>query len=60
MVKQRFPEVFERLFNRVFVCRKCGRKIRADPQKVRQGKVKCRRCKSKSLRPKKKEARRKG
>ena len=58
MAKQKLPEAFERLFNRVFVCRKCKHKIRADPQKIMQGKVKCRHCGSKSLRPKKKEARR--
>ncbi len=58
MVKQKIPEAFSRVFTRVFVCRKCKHKIRANPQKVMQGKVKCRHCGSRSLRPKKKEIRR--
>jgi ribosomal protein L40E len=51
MAKHRFPEAENRLFHRVFVCMKCGGKIRADLIKVRAGKVKCRKCKSKRLRP---------
>jgi len=51
MPKHRFPEAEQRLFHRVFVCMKCGAKIRADLIKVRAGKSKCRRCKSKKLRP---------
>ncbi len=47
------PEVRARLFDRIFICRKCKARIRADPAKVRAGKVKCRKCGSKSLRPKK-------
>lgn len=53
MVKKAFPEAMQRLFLRVFVCRVCKSKIRADPAKVREGKVKCRRCGSRALRPKK-------
>jgi ribosomal protein L40E len=55
MAKQRFPEAEQRLFQRVFICMKCGAKIRSDLLKVRDGKVKCRQCKSKQLRPKHKE-----
>ncbi|RLJ10336.1 MAG: 50S ribosomal protein L40e [Candidatus Aenigmatarchaeota archaeon] len=51
----KFPEAEKRLFDRVFICMKCGSKNRADLSKVRTGKVKCRRCKSKRLRPIKKE-----
>ena len=51
MSKHKFPEAENRLFNRVFVCMKCGAKIRGDLIKVREGKVKCRKCKSKRLRP---------
>jgi ribosomal protein L40E len=51
MAKQKFPEAEKRLFNRVFVCMKCGVKIKADLVKVRAGKVKCRKCKAKRLRP---------
>ena len=52
MVKKTFPEAMNRLYYRVFVCRKCKSKIRADPAKVRAGKVKCRKCGSRALRPK--------
>jgi ribosomal protein L40E len=55
MAKQRFPEAEERLFQRVFVCMKCGAKMRSDYMKVRAGKVKCRHCKAKQLRPVHKE-----
>lgn len=56
MAKQRFPEAEGRLFHRVFICMKCGAKIRADLPKVRAGKVKCRKCKFKQLRPIRKES----
>lgn len=52
MVKKIFPEVAQRVFSRVFVCRVCKHKMRADPAKVRAGKVKCRYCGSRALRPK--------
>jgi len=57
MVKKTFPEAMHRIYHRVFVCRKCKSKIKADYTKVREGKVKCRKCGSKSLRPKRKEKR---
>ena len=57
VVKKIFPEVINRLFVGVFVCRKCKSKIRGDARKVRLGKVKCRKCGSKALRPKRKERR---
>ena len=47
----KFPEANKRLFERVFVCRKCKTKRKADPAKVRNGKVICRKCKYKDLRP---------
>ena len=53
MVKKAFPEAMHRLFNRVFVCKVCKSKIRADPRKVREEKIKCRKCGSRALRPKK-------
>ncbi len=52
MVKKSFPEALQRLFFRVYVCRVCKTKIRADPAKVKAGKVKCRKCGSRDLRPK--------
>jgi ribosomal protein L40E len=51
MAKHKFPEAENRLFHRVFVCMKCGAKMRGDLIKVRSGKVKCRKCKAKRLRP---------
>jgi len=47
----RIPAAHARLFRRVFVCKRCGTKIRADIKKVIEGKVKCRKCKSRALRP---------
>jgi len=55
LAKKLFEEVADRLFHRIFVCRKCKSKIRTDYAKVRDKKVKCRKCGSKSLRPKRKE-----
>ncbi len=55
MPKQKFPEVENRLYNRVFICMKCGARMRTDLIKVRAGKVKCRKCRRKQLRPIKKE-----
>jgi len=55
MAKQRFPEAEQRIFHRVFICMKCGAKIRSDISKVKAGKVKCRVCKSKKLRQIRKE-----
>jgi ribosomal protein L40E len=56
MVKKSFPEAVARIYTRVYVCRVCKSKIRADAAKVKFGKVKCRKCGSKSLRPKHKPA----
>ena len=53
MAKKAFPEAMHRLFHRMYVCRECKSKIRADPLKVREGKIKCRKCGSTALRPKK-------
>lgn len=55
MPKQKFPEAEGRLFHRIFICMKCGARMRADLVKVREGKIKCRKCKRKQLRPIKKE-----
>lgn len=46
-----------RLFKRIFVCKRCGAKIRADPKKIMLGEVKCRRCKGKAFRAKSKKVR---
>jgi len=47
----KIPEVQNRFFKNVFVCRDCHSKIRADSQKILKGKVKCRKCKGKNFRP---------
>lgn len=52
MAKKVFPEAVARLYHRVFICRVCKSKIRADLTKVRVRKVKCRKCGSYDLRPK--------
>lgn len=50
----RFPEANTRLFARVFVCKRCKSKKRADNTKVLAGKVQCRKCGSSLMRIKKK------
>ncbi|BBL45816.1 50S ribosomal protein L40e [Nanobdella aerobiophila] len=55
MANELLPEIKNRKFDRIFICRRCGSRIRADPEKVRSGLIKCRKCKSKSLRLKKSE-----
>lgn len=44
-----------RLFKRIFVCRNCGAKIRADPKKIAEGKIRCRKCKGSVFRAKRKK-----
>lgn len=48
--------VRQRVYDRVFVCRVCNSKRRADPEKVKHKKIKCRKCGSKALRTKHREA----
>ncbi|MBI4176486.1 MAG: 50S ribosomal protein L40e [Candidatus Aenigmarchaeota archaeon] len=50
MPKQKFPEAEARLFSRVFICMKCGGRVKASPAKVKARKINCRKCKSKQLR----------
>ena len=51
----RFPEANARLFENIFVCKVCKKKVRAPNMKVLRGKVRCRKCQSKALRVKKKK-----
>ncbi len=44
-----------RLFKNIFVCKKCGGKIRTEARKILVGKVKCRKCGSRAFRPKRKK-----
>lgn len=50
----KFPEAKKRLFDDVFVCKRCKNKQRSTTLKVLQGKVLCRKCGCKALRPKRK------
>ena len=43
-----------RLFKNVFLCKKCGVKIRVDAKRILEGKVSCRRCGKKAFRAMKK------
>lgn len=45
----------KRIFKDVFVCKRCGAKIKAQARKMAEGKVKCRKCRSSALRPKSKK-----
>jgi ribosomal protein L40E len=45
-----------RIFHRVWVCRVCKAKMKADGVKVKSGAIKCRACGSRALRPKKRPA----
>jgi Zn finger protein HypA/HybF involved in hydrogenase expression len=48
MVK--FPEADARLFKRVFVCKKCKKRVKTDNHKVLAGKVTCKKCGSHKFR----------
>ncbi|MBN1376772.1 hypothetical protein JW949_00370 [Candidatus Woesearchaeota archaeon] len=45
------PEAHNRLFENMFVCKKCKTKIKANIQSIKEGKIKCRNCNSKKFRP---------
>lgn len=44
-----------RLFKNIFVCKKCGTKIKSESRKILTGKVSCRKCKGKDFRTKRKK-----
>jgi len=46
----KFDEAQARLFNNVFVCKKCKTRKRSTMQKVLQGKIICRKCGGKAFR----------
>lgn len=46
-----FPEASKRLFENIYVCRRCESKMRVPIGKVLAGKGVCRKCSSKKLRP---------
>lgn len=41
-----------RLFKGIFVCRKCGAKMKIQARKVAEGKARCRKCKGKVFKAK--------
>ncbi len=46
----RIPEAEARLFKRVFICKDCKAKIKADQLKVLAKKIQCRNCGRRNLR----------
>lgn len=51
----KIQEAENRLWKRIWICKKCKSKIRADGAKIRAGKVLCRKCGYNQFRPKHKE-----
>ena len=51
----KFDEANARLFQNIFVCKRCKSKIRAPSLKVIAGKISCRKCNGRALRPKRKK-----
>lgn len=51
----KIPEAAARVFSRVFICKRCKKKVRADSAKIRARKIPCSNCGSRDFRPKKKE-----
>ncbi len=52
---EKVPAAQARLLRRVFVCKRCGSKIKTDMLKIMNGKVRCRRCNYQTFRPKRKK-----
>lgn len=46
----KFEATVNRLFRRVFVCKKCKAKMRTDMSRIAAGSVKCRKCNGKAFR----------
>lgn len=46
----KLPAAQNRLFKNVFLCKKCGAKVRMTPKKILEGKISCRKCKNKTFR----------
>ncbi|MEK6852267.1 MAG: hypothetical protein AABX59_00150 [Nanoarchaeota archaeon] len=47
----KIPVAQQRLFQNVFVCKRCSLKKRSAPRQILEGKVKCRKCGGKAFRP---------
>lgn len=48
---QKIAVAQKRMFEGVFVCKDCGKKIRSQPVRIIAGKVKCPRCDGRAFRP---------
>jgi len=53
----KIKEAEVRLFNRVYICRKCNAKVRASATRIKEGLITCPKCQSRAFRPKVKEKR---
>ena len=51
----KIPVAQKRMFQNVFICKKCGKKIRSQPVRIIAGKVKCGKCNSRVFRAIKKK-----
>lgn len=51
----RFPEAVKRLYSRVYVCRKCKKKIKTNVGNIIARKLSCKRCGGKAFRAIKKQ-----
>ena len=51
----KIPEAEARLYKRIFVCKHCKAKIKADSLKIISEKIRCRKCGKKAFRPIKKK-----
>lgn len=58
MAKKVTGAIYARLFENVFICRRCKHKQRANPLKVRLGKIVCRNCGNRAFRIKSKMGKR--
>ncbi|HLD02487.1 MAG TPA: hypothetical protein VJC07_02190 [Candidatus Nanoarchaeia archaeon] len=48
---KKYLEASARLFYRVFVCRKCKTKLKANARDLASGKISCKRCQGRHFRP---------
>ncbi len=47
----KIPTAQKRMFENVYICKICNKKIRSQPVRIIAGKVKCPRCDGRSFRP---------
>ena len=51
----KIPAAMARLFKNVFVCKRCGSKMRTESRKISSGAVKCRKCGNRAFKAKRKK-----